>query len=85
MSAKNNDAKEVKFRMQNVVDDWETITKTTGGALSLPKCWCWILHFVWKADLWYYTYTNTTKEDLHMMMKDSENKVQDLNYYPQTC
>ena len=43
----NNDAKETKQKLQKIIDDWEAVAKTTGGALAPQKSWCWIMQFDW--------------------------------------
>ena len=80
MLESENDGKQVTERMQKIVDDWEGIAKTTGGALSPQKCWCWIIKFGWKGDTWFYE--DTTKSELQMTVKDEKNKPCKLSLLP---
>ena len=77
MVENENDANVVAKRMQNIVDDWEGVAKTTGGALSPQKCWCWIINFGWKGDTWYYE--DTSKMDIDMTVKDENDVTFQLN------
>ena len=56
-STNNNNEKEITDRMQNILNNWEAVSKTTGGALVPSKCWSWIIQFDWKNDLWTYSDT----------------------------
>ena len=50
----NNDKQEVTNKLQDVIDDWEAVAKTTGGALSPEKSWFWIIQFDWNKSAWLY-------------------------------
>ena len=80
MIPQNNDAKSTAVRMQTIVDDWEAIAKTTGGALSPTKCWCWLIEFGWKASTWYYV--DTTKSGISMTVKDEKEHSHNLKLLP---
>ena len=80
MQKEENDAQTTVNKMQNVVNDWEGVAKTTGGALAPSKCWCWIINFGWKADTWYYK--DTTTMNLSMTVKDERNFAKELVLLP---
>ena len=68
-----NDSLEEKTKMQHTVNEWEAVSRTTGGALAPHKCWSWIIAFDWKNDTW--SYKSTNNEDHKMTVKDSTGKV----------
>lgn len=76
MIENNNDETVITNRMQKIVNDWEGVAKTTGGALSPGKCWCWVIKFGWKSDTWYYE--DTTKSHIRMTVKDEKDIDRDL-------
>ena len=76
MLDQTNNKEATTKRIQTVVNDWEAIAKTTGGALVPRKCWCWIISFGWKNDTWYYE--DTTKSQLQVSVKDDEGTAQTL-------
>ena len=50
-----NDGNDARTRMQTVINEWEAVSKTTGGALAPNKCWGWIISFDWDKDVWKYS------------------------------
>ena len=54
MSNNVNDITDAHKRMQKTVEEWEAVSKVTGGALVPSKCWSWIIGFEWKQDNWSY-------------------------------
>ena len=72
MSSNKNDPADAKDKMQNVVNQWEAVSKTTGGALSPEKCWSWIISFDWKQDNW--KYSKVDKVEQQMTVKDHQGK-----------
>ena len=71
-----NDPSESINRMQYVVNEWEAVSKSTGGALVPKKCWGWIISFKWINDNWSY---NTNTDDLNpLTVKDEANKVHNI-------
>ena len=52
---KENDRNDARTRMQDVINEWEAVSKTTGGALAPNKCWGWIISFDWDKDVWKYS------------------------------
>ena len=68
MSMQCNDPKDTQEKMQKVVNEWESVCKTTGGALAPNKCWSWILSFEWTQDAWKYN----SNKDLTMSVNDSK-------------
>ena len=59
MSKQTNDTTDATKRMQKTVNEWEAVSKTTGGALVPDKCWSWIVGFDWKNDNWTYSKTSS--------------------------
>ena len=63
-------------RMQEIVNEWEEVSKTTGGALVPKKCWAWIIGFEWTADNW--KYSSREQLDHTMFVKDEFNIIQSM-------
>ena len=80
MSTNKNCPKDAQEKMQKVIDEWEAVSKTTGGALVPQKCWCWIISFDWKNDSW--TYANNTEAYLKMSVKNSDEERENLTLLP---
>ena len=76
MSNNKNCPKDAQNKMQKVIDEWEAVSKTTGGALVPKKCWCWIISFNWDKDKW--TYVDYSDTPFAMSVQNSENKQESL-------
>ena len=68
----NNPTKSL-LDIQKVLDKWEAVAKSTGGAIEPSKCWSYLMYFEWnkgswkygensKAKLWSYDSANQRKE-----------------------
>lgn len=62
-------------KMQSVLDQWEQVAKTTGGAIEPKKCWSYLVHFEWDKSAWKYG-SNTDKK---LYALDADNKKQEIN------
>ena len=49
-----NDPDATITEMQDIVDCWEGVAKTTGGAIDPSKSWWYLVHFDWKDSNWTY-------------------------------
>ena len=67
-----NDRSDAKNRMQHVVNEWESVSKVTGGALVPSKCWSWIMSFEWEKDCWKYSHND---ESIIMTVKDADKNI----------
>ena len=67
-----NDTSDATKKMQRTVNEWEAVSKTTGGALVPEKCWSWIVGFEWKNDSW--TYSDTSSKH-SITVKDENGNV----------
>ena len=67
----NNDGEELKNKLQDVIDDWEAVAKTTGGALAPQKSWCSIIQFDWNKSAWIYK-DNTKEKSLEISTVDKD-------------
>ena len=72
-----NCAEAARDRMQTVVDDWEAVSKTTGGALVPSKCWAWVIEFDWTADKWKYLDTSKVT-NLGMTIKNELGETESM-------
>ena len=45
-----NDPDTTLISMQQAIDCWEAVAKSTGGAIATDKSWWYIIHFNWKMD-----------------------------------
>ena len=68
----NNDAEETQYKLQQIIDDWEAVAKTTGGALAPQKSWCWNIQFEWNKSSWKYK-NNVGNKDLEIVTVDKDN------------
>ena len=75
MSESDNDPIEARENMQKVVNEWEGVCKTTGGALVPKKCWSWIISFDWDKDSWTY---RDSKEEHRMTVKDADGVTKNI-------
>ena len=67
-----NDRSDAKNRMQHVVNEWESVSKVTGGELVPSKCWSWIMSFEWEKDCWKYSHND---ESIVMTVKDADENI----------
>ena len=74
----HNNIQDATSRMQKVVNEWEAVSKTTGGALVPEKCWSWIMSFKWNHDKWSYE----LPENIAMTVKDANNDTKQLHATP---
>ena len=65
--------------MQQVVDAWEGVAKSTGGALEPSKCWWYLIHFEWNGSDWSYGSNNTILYDT-ITARDASNTRRDLTF-----
>ena len=77
-----NDPNVTLDKMQEVIDTWEGVAKSTGGALAPEKSWWYSMHYKWndKGDWSYATYDNIGSRDL--FARDANNIVKTLKYLP---
>ena len=54
MTNGKNDPLEATKKMQQALDDWEKVAKTTGGALEPSKSFVWVVSFQWERGRWQY-------------------------------
>ena len=54
VSNTTNDPTDNLLQMQNILDQWEQVAKTTGGAIEPKKCWSYLVHFEWENSNWKY-------------------------------
>ena len=80
MSDNKNCSQDAQTRMQKVIDEWESVSKTTGGALVPKKCWCWIISFKWDKDKW--EYENNSSAPFNMTVKNAENNREQVTLLP---
>ena len=72
-----NDHTDANKRMQTVVNEWEAVSKTTGGALVPSKCWSWIMSFKWNKDRSEYDTQEGT-----MTVKDAKDNTLPMEILP---
>jgi exonuclease III len=79
----DNNAFNTMEKMQYNLDIWESVSKTTGGALEPSKCCGWIVSFKWTGSNWTY---NKNHEDLtlQLLTKDKDDKIGNIDVLPVT-
>ena len=75
MSDGINDTSDAATKMQNTINEWEAVSKTTGGALVPSKCWNWIIGFDWNKDRWKYS---KCKDSHSISVKDEKGKLHEM-------
>ena len=60
----NNCHTDAKNHMQETINEWEAVSKVTGGALVPSKCWSWIIAFEWDGDRWCYKDTSSPENPM---------------------
>jgi hypothetical protein len=78
-----NDKYEAMKKMQHSLNVWESVSKTTGGALEPSKCCGWIASFKWSGSTWSYK-KNHDNEDLELVTKDKDDKLGNISVLPVT-
>ncbi len=51
-------------KMQQAIDCWQGVAKSTGGALELSKSWWYLIQFKWTNGKWDYKSRNNMVEDI---------------------
>ena len=77
-----NDPDATMKKMQEVVDCWEGVAKTTGGALAPDdpnKNWFYLIHFNWDNGKWSYGNMDSVVEE-ELSAKDIHNRRWQLKY-----
>ena len=80
MSEGINTHQDAQQKMQKVIDEWEAVSKTTGGALVPKKCWCWLISFDWRQDQW--KYSDNSKKNITMTVKNEKEEKKSLTLLP---
>ena len=70
-----NNSADATDRMQNIVNEWEAVSKVTGGVLAPKKCWAWIIGFNWTRGSWSYKPLNNS---VSMTVKDEDDVNQQM-------
>ena len=78
-----NDTGIATERMQKIVNDWEAVSKTTGGALVPSKCWAWVIGFGWSGDNWHYK--KTANDGIEMSIKNAEECLEQMKKLQPDC
>ena len=76
----NNCEEEAQTNMQKIVNEWEAVSKVTGGALVPSKCWSWIIAFEWEGDKW--RYRDTSNPDFPMTIKNEKGESETIQSLP---
>ena len=58
-----NDPESTLQQMQHTLDCWESVAKTTGGAIKAEKSWSYLVYFTWNKGIWSYG-KDSSAEDL---------------------
>ena len=74
-----NDPEATMCRMQEVVNGWEGVAKSTGGALAPDKSWFYLINFDWQDGKWSYSKMEQGEYG-HISARDSTNVRRDLKY-----
>jgi hypothetical protein len=78
-----NNEMDTMEKMQYSLDVWESVSKTTGGALEPSKCCGWIVSFKWSGTNWSYK-KNHEDPNIQLLMKDKDDKVGEIDVLPVT-
>ena len=77
----SNDPETTVNKMQRVIDCWEGVAKTTGGALEPSKSWWYLIHFQWNDGKWKYGNLSNVLNDT-LTARDKNNNRVELQYLP---
>ena len=76
-----NDPMATIKNMQETIDWWEGVAKTTGGALEPSKSWWYLLHYEWNEDgTW--KYGDLPRDCTNLTARDKNNERVELKYIP---
>ena len=65
--------------MQQAIDCWESVAKSTGSAIATDKSWWYAIHFVWKNSQWSYGTLDCIPTE-SLTCKDKEGIRRQLKY-----
>ena len=75
-----NDPDATIRKMQETINCWEGLAKSTGGALDPTKSWWYVLFFKWKKGQWTYGTMGELIIEDSLFIKDKDNVRVELKY-----